>query len=76
MNTNLMLHGATKLSKSEMKNVKGGIPAEEYCANLYNIYTHNVLEGGALQGFVYGWQRANCSRFYKDITFTEEEITD
>lgn len=74
MNANFNLSSATMLSKNEMKNVKGGIPAEEYCANLYDIYTHNVLEGGALQGFVYGWQRANCSRFY-DITITEEEVT-
>lgn len=37
MNINLMLQGATKLSKSEMKSVKGGVSADEYCDTLMDL---------------------------------------
>ncbi|MDO5665056.1 MAG: hypothetical protein Q4G63_07355 [Bacteroidia bacterium] len=66
-NKNFMLQGATKLSKSEMKNVKGGIPAAEYCATLREIIHHNELSEGAREGAGYGWNRAGCGRFYNDV---------
>ncbi|MDO5665058.1 MAG: hypothetical protein Q4G63_07365 [Bacteroidia bacterium] len=59
-NKNFMLQGATKLSKSEMKNVKGGVPAAEYCATLREIATNNTLSYGACQGANYGAARAGC----------------
>lgn len=67
MNANFMLQNATKLTKSQMKNVKGGIPAEEYCATLREIIQNNELSDGAKEGAGYGWNRAGCGRFYNDV---------
>lgn len=43
MNKKMMLQVATKLSKSEMKSVKGGVSADEYCATLREIATNNTF---------------------------------
>jgi hypothetical protein len=67
MNASFNLSSATMLSKSEMKNVKGGISAEEYCATLREIIQHNELSDGAKEGAGYGWNRAGCGRFYNDV---------
>ena len=61
MNTNLMLQGATKLNKSEMKSVKGGISAEEYCEKLAYAIMHFDLDEGACQGAAHGAKKAGCS---------------
>ncbi len=37
MNKNFVLKSAASLSKEEMKNVKGGISREEYCAKLQQV---------------------------------------
>ena len=60
MNKNLMLQGATKLSKSEMKSVKGGIPASEYCEKLAHALMYFDLDEGACQGAAYGAKKAGC----------------
>ncbi|OPZ26832.1 MAG: hypothetical protein BWZ00_01582 [Bacteroidetes bacterium ADurb.BinA174] len=63
MEKNFMLQGATKLSKNEMKNVKGGVSEEEHCRNLYEIATNNFLDEGAQEGLSYAWSEFNCNRF-------------
>ena len=62
-----MLQNATKLRKSEMKSVKGGVPASEYCATLREVVTNNTLSYGDFQGANYGAERARCGfRFICD----------
>ena len=72
-NLNEILHGATTLNKSEMKNVKGGVSREEYCATLrgiiHNIQEEEELTDGEKDGAGYGWNRANCQEFYNDVNF-------
>jgi len=58
--SNLTLQGATKLSKSEMKNVKGGISAAQYCEDLVQIIRHNNLSEGACLRAAYGAEKAGC----------------
>lgn len=41
---NEMLHEATTLNKSEMKNVKGGVSREEYCATLQQLANSNIQD--------------------------------
>ena len=66
-NNNVMLQDATKLSKQEMKNVKGGVSREQYCATLRMIATENTLSYGACQGANHGAQEAGCGfRFICD----------
>ena len=62
---NLMLQCATKLSKQDMKNVKGGISAEEYCSRLRMIVEMRTIDQepmtyGECQGANHGAREANC----------------
>lgn len=57
MNANFNLSGVTMLSKSEMKNVKGGIPAAEYCAIMEELWEHNADSWSAetIEGWWHGY---------------------
>ncbi|SEA01354.1 hypothetical protein SAMN05216331_11475 [Porphyromonadaceae bacterium KH3R12] len=59
-NISIMLKGATRLNNQEMKNVKGGVSASEYCNTLRMIATENTLSYGACQGANHGAQAAGC----------------
>ncbi len=63
-----MLQGATKLNKNEMKSVKGGVPASEYCDTLKEIMINkDSVTSGECVGANYGAERAGCSfRFICD----------
>ncbi|MDR1369101.1 MAG: TIGR04149 family rSAM-modified RiPP [Dysgonamonadaceae bacterium] len=56
------LAGSSQMSDAEMKQVTGGSTQKEYCCSLWNIASYNTLEGGAAQGWWYGWS-THCSGF-------------
>ncbi len=73
-NINILLKGAAKLNKQEMKNVKGGVSREEYCATLRDIIHSREESGedlspGEEAGAGYGWNVANCGEFFNDVSF-------
>lgn len=67
MSGNLMLQCATKLSKQDMKNVKGGISSKEYCDTLIAImlepenHANGNIDQGACEGASQGARDAGCS---------------
>lgn len=77
MTTNLNLTGATKLTNKEMKKVKGGISAKEYCANMHMILSNpdNIanMSDGEIHGAAYGWNKAGCDKWYNDIKIVSPE---
>lgn len=66
MNANFMLLGATKLTKSQMKNVKGGISAEEYCCRVIHVIQNNLenFDQGAMDGANYAMNKCFGSNGY------------
>ncbi len=71
MKNKLMLQGATILGQQEMKNVKGGISAKEYCKNLRAVILNNPsLSEGAKDGANAGWIAGDCGRFYNDVVLS------
>lgn len=61
MNKNFVLKSAASLSKEEMKNVKGGISLEEYCATMDMLWENNADDWSVdtLEGFWHGYS-TNC----------------
>lgn len=60
-NINVLLKGAAKLNKQEMKNVKGGVSREQYCAELAENFQNNAdsWDAGTIEGWWHGWSN-NC----------------
>ena len=62
---NEILASSKILSSNEMKEVKGGVSAEEYCKTLRTIATTCELDDGARDGLNYGWIKADCGRYIR-----------
>ena len=61
-----------KLNKVQMNGLKGGISAKEYCKGLHDLYFSkegNFSSEDEQQGFTYGWQNAECGKYYHDICY-------
>jgi hypothetical protein len=54
---NLNLKDVKELSRQEMKQIEGGVSAEEYCATIKQDFQNNAnnWSAGAFEGFWYGW---------------------
>lgn len=60
-----------ELNKNQMNEVKGGVPAEDYCRLLHDNYMANghTWDEETKTGFAMGWAAAGCDAFYGDICF-------
>lgn len=56
-----------ELNVQEMNEIKGGVSREEYCSQLRKIIKENDLDEGAKEGAAYGWNKAECGKYYSDV---------
>jgi len=52
-----------KLSIEQMENIEGG----DYCKTLQMIIYYNELSEGAMEGAIYGYNKAGCSFIFYTI---------
>lgn len=62
----LITFSMKELSASQLRQIKGGVTPEEYCAILYNLILHHENEWTEQDwaNALGGWDHYNCSEFY------------